>query len=245
MKIENIERLNEKIKNLSKIENIDLLNRYNNRIKENDKDIFNKYISQSRYSHNISIIEYINLRDYILSKKDLSKKYRILYNKNQSYFLSKENQYKIIDFIDIMNKILSKEIFDENYFQKENNIIEKIYEKMRKNDNEMINNENLIDYIYIDDYIRILFNYYIKKYNYKDLFIIEEKIEYYRDKDNIKKSNEIFISNKNIKDNNIDMKKYISEMKNQKIISDNNIIINKEKLNEYLRYQKIKENYNK
>ena len=185
------------------------------------------------------------MRDYILSKKDLSKKYRILYNKNQSYFISKENQYKIIDFIDIMNKILSKEIFDENYFQKENNIIEKIYEKMRKNDNEMINNENLIDYIYIDDYIRILFNYYIKKYNYKDLFIIEEKIEYYRDKDNIKKSNEIFISNKNIKDNNIDMKKYISEMKNQKIISDNNIIINKEKLNEYLRYQKIKENYKK
>ena len=245
MKIENIERLNEKIKNLSKIENIDLLNRYNNRIKENDKDIFNEYISKSKYSHNISIIDYINLRDYILSKKDLSKKYRILYNKNQSYFLSKENQYKIIDFIDIMNKILSKEIFDENYFQKENNIIEKIFEKMRKNDNEMINNENLIDYIYIDDYIRILFNYYIKKYNYKDLFIIEEKIEYYRDKDNIKKSNEIFISNKNIKDNNIDMKKYISEMKNQKIISDNNIIINKEKLNEYLRYQKIKENYNK
>ena len=41
------------------------------------------------------------------------------------------------------------------------------------------------------------------------------------------------------------MKKYISEMKNQKIISDNNIIINKEKLNEYLKYQKIKENYNK
>ena len=32
MKIENIEKLNEKIKNLSKIENIDLLNRYINRI---------------------------------------------------------------------------------------------------------------------------------------------------------------------------------------------------------------------
>ena len=245
MKIENIEILNEKIKNLSKIENIDLLNKFNNRLKENDKDIFNKYISQSNYNHNISIIEYINLRDYILSKKDLSKKYRILYNKNQSYFLSKENQYKIFDFIDLMNKILSKEIFDENYFQRENNIIEKIFEKMRKNDNEMINNQNLIDYIYIDDYIRILFNYYIKKYNYKDLFIIEEKIEYYRDKNNIKKSNEIFISNKNIKNNDIDMKKYISEMKNQKIISENNIIINREKLNEYLKYQKIKENYNK
>ena len=245
MKIENIEKLNEKIKNLSKIENIDLLNRYNNRIKENDENIFNKYISQSKYSHNISIIEYINIRDLILSKKDLSKKYRIKFNHNQSYFISKENQYKIFDFIDLINKILSKEIFDENYFQKENNIIEKIYEKMKKNNDEMMNNQNLIDYIYIDDYIRILFNYYIKKYNYKDLFIIEEKIEYYRDKDNFKKSNDIFISNKNIKDNNIDMKKYISEMKNQNIISDNNIIINKEKLNEYLKYQKIKENYNK
>ena len=33
----------------------------NNRIKENDKDIFNKYISQSKYNHNISIIEYINI----------------------------------------------------------------------------------------------------------------------------------------------------------------------------------------
>ena len=189
MKIENIEKLNEKIKNLSKIENIDLLNRYNNRIKENDKDIFEKYISQSRYSHNISIIEYINLRDYILSKKDLSKKYRILYNKNQSYFLSKENQYKIIDFIDIMNKILSKEIFDENYFQKENNIIEKIFEKMRKNDNEMINNENLINNIYIDDYIKILFKYYIKKYSYDDLFIIEKKIEYYKNIEDINMRN--------------------------------------------------------
>ena len=189
MRIENIEKLNEKIKNLSKIENIDLLNRYNNRIKENDKDIFEKYISQSRYSHNISIIEYINLRDYILSKKDLSKKYRILYNKNQSYFLSKENQYKIIDFIDIMNKILSKEIFDENYFQKENNIIEKIFEKMRKNDNEMINNENLINNIYIDDYIKILFKYYIKKYSYDDLFIIEKKIEYYKNIEDINMRN--------------------------------------------------------
>ena len=67
MKIENIEKINEKIKNLSKIENIDLLNRYNNRIKENDKDIFEKYISHSKYNHNISIIEYINLRDFILS----------------------------------------------------------------------------------------------------------------------------------------------------------------------------------
>lgn len=245
MKIENIEILNEKIKNLSKIENIDLLNKYNNRIKENDKDIFNKYISQSKYNHNISIIEYINLRDLILSKKDLSKKYRIKFNHNQSYFISKENQYKIIDFIDLMNKILSKEIFDDNFFEKENNIIEKIFEKMKKNDDEMINNQNLIDFIYIDNYIRILFNYYIKKYNYKDLFIIEEKIEYYRDKENFKKSNDIFISNKNLKIDNIDMKKYISEMKNQKIISDNNIIMNKEKLNKYLEYQKIKENYNK
>lgn len=194
MKIENIEKINEKIKNLSKIENIDLLNRYNNRIKENDKNIFEKYISQSIYNHNISIIEYINLRDYLLSKNDLSKKYRILYNKNQSYFLSKENQYKILDFIDLMNKILSKEIFDENYFQKENNIIEKIFEKMRKNDNEMINNENLIDNIYIDEYIKILFKYYIKKYSYDDLFIIEKKIEYYKNIEDINMRNNNKIS---------------------------------------------------
>ena len=194
MKIENIEKINEKIKNLSKIENIDLLNRYNNRIKENDKNIFENYISKSKYNHNISIIEYINLRDFILSKKDLSKKYRILYNKNQSYFLSKENQYKIFDFIDMMNKILSKEIFDENYFQKENNIIEKIFEKMRKNDNEMINNENLIDNIYIDEYIKILFKYYIKKYSYDDLFIIEKKIEYYKNIEDINMRNNNKIS---------------------------------------------------
>ena len=48
-------------KNLSKIENIDLLNKYNNRIKENNKDIFENYISQSKYHHNISIIEYFIL----------------------------------------------------------------------------------------------------------------------------------------------------------------------------------------
>lgn len=245
MKIQNFENIEKEIKKSQKIENIDLLNKFNNRLKENDIDKFKDYISISKYNHNLSLIDYINIRDYILSKKDLSKKYRIKFNHNQSYFISKENQYKIIDFIDLINKILSKEIFDDNFFEKENNIIEKIYEKMRKNDDEMINNQNLIDYIYIDDYIRILFNYYIKKYNYKDLFIIEEKIEYYRDKDNIKKSNEIFISNKNIKIDNIDMKKYISEMKNQNIISDNNIIMNKEKLNKYLKYQKIKENYNK
>ena len=194
MKIENIERLNEKIKNLSKIENIDLLNKYNNRMKENNKDIFERYISQSKYSHNISIIEYINIRDLILSKKDLSKKYRIKFNYNQSYFLSKENQYKIFDFIDLINKILSKEIFDENYFQKENNIIEKIFEKMRKNDNDMINNQNLIDNIYIDKYIKILFKYYIKKYSYDDLFIIEEKIEYYKNIEDINMKNNNKIS---------------------------------------------------
>ena len=194
MKIENIEKLNEKIKNLSKIENIDLLNKYNNRIKENDKNIFEKYISQSRYNHNISIIEYINIRDLILSKKDLSKKYRIKFNYNQSYFLSKEIQYKIFDFIDLMNKILSKEIFDENYFQKENNIIEKIYEKMRKNDDEMINHQNLINNIYIDKYIKILFKYYIKKYSYDDLFIIEEKIEYYKNIEDINMRNNNKIS---------------------------------------------------
>ena len=189
MKIENIEKLNEKIKNLSKIENIDLLNKYNNRIKENDKNIFEKYISQSKYNHNLSLIDYINIRDYILSKKDLSKKYRIKFNHNQSYFISKENQYKIFDFIDLMNKILSKEIFDDNYFQKENNIIEKIYEKMRKNDNEIINNQNLIDNIYIDEYIKILFKYYIKKYSYDDLFIIEKKIEYYKNIEDINMRN--------------------------------------------------------
>ena len=194
MKIENIEKINEKIKNLSKIENIDLLNRYNNRIKENDKDIFERYISKSKYNHNISIIEYINIRDLILSKKDLSKKYRIKFNHNQSYFISKENQYKIIDFIDMINKILSKEIFDDNYFQKENNIIEKIFEKMRKNDDEMINNQNLIDNIYIDKYIKILFKYYIKKYSYDDLFIIEEKIEYYKNIEDINMKNNNKIS---------------------------------------------------
>lgn len=242
MKIE-IEKINEKIKNLSKIENINLLNKYNNRIKENENEKFINLLSKSKYNHNISILEYIKIRDFILSKKDLSKKYRIKFNHNQSYFISKENQYKIFDFIDIINKILSNEIFDENFFEKENYIIEKIFEKMKKNDDEMIYNQNLIDNIYINEYIKILFNYYIKKYNYKDLFIIEEKIEYYKDKNNIKKS-DIFISNKNIKEN-INMKKIISEMKNQKIISDNNIIMNKEKLNKYLEYQKIREKYNK
>ena len=80
----------------------------------------------------------------------------------------------------MINKILSKEIFDDNFFEKENNIIEKIIEKMRKNDNEMINNQILIDNIYINDYIKILFKYYIKKYSYDNLFIIEKKIEYYK-----------------------------------------------------------------
>ena len=192
MNIKNIEILNEKIKNLSKIDNIDLLNRYNNRIKEKDNNIFKKYISQSKYNHNISIIEYINLRDFILSKKDLSKKYRIKFN-NQSYFISKNNQYKIFDFIDLMNKILSNEIFDDNFFEKEKNIIEKIFEKMRKNDDEMINNQNLIDNIYVDEYIKILFKYYIKKYSYDDLFIIEKKIEYYKNIQdiNMKNNNQI------------------------------------------------------
>ena len=180
MKIQNFENIEKEIKKSQKIENIDLLNKFNNRIKENDIDKFKNYISISKYNHNISLIEYINLRDFILSKKDLSKKFRIKFNHNQSYFISKENQYKIFDFIDLMNKILSKEIFDDNFFEKENNIIEKIIEKMNRNDNQIINNQNLIDNIYIDEYIKILFKYYIKKYSYDDLFIIEKKIEYYK-----------------------------------------------------------------
>lgn len=189
MKIQNFENIEKEIKKSQKIENIDLLNKFNNRIKENDIDKFKDYISISRYNHNISIIDYINIRDYILSKKDLSKKFRIKFNHNQSYFISKENQYKILDFIDMINKILSKEIFDDNFFEKENNIIEKIIEKMRKNDDEMINNQNLIDNIYIDDYIKILFKYYIKKYSYDDLFIIEKKIEYYKNIEDINMRN--------------------------------------------------------
>ena len=180
MKIQNFENIEKKIKENQKIENIELLNKINNKIKENDIDKFEKYISQSRYNHNISLIEYINLRDLILSKKDLSKKFRIKFNHNQSYFISKDNQYKILDFIDLMNKILSKEIFDDKFFEYENNIIEKIIEKMNRNDNQIINNQNLIDNIYIDEYIKILFKYYIKKYSYDDLFIIEKKIEYYK-----------------------------------------------------------------
>ena len=180
MKIQNFENIEKKIKENQKIENIELLNKINNKIKENDIDKFKKYISQSRYNHNISLIEYINLRDLILSKKDLSKKFRIKFNHNQSYFISKDNQYKILDFIDLMNKILSKEIFDDKFFEYENNIIEKIIEKMNRNNNQLMNNQNLIDNIYIDEYIKILFKYYIKKYSYDDLFIIEKKIEYYK-----------------------------------------------------------------
>lgn len=189
MKIKNFENIKKEIKEIQKIENIQLLNKYNNRIKENDIDKFKDYISISKYNYNISIIEYINIRDYILSKKDLSKKFRIKFNHNQSYFISKNNQYKIINFIDMINKILSKEIFDDNFFEKENNIIEKIFEKMRNNDDEMINNQNLIDNIYIDDYIRILFKYYIKKYSYDNLFIIEKKIEYYKNIEDINMRN--------------------------------------------------------
>ena len=189
MKIQNFENIEKEIKKSQKIENIDLLNKFNNRLKENDIDKFKDYISISKYNHNLSLIDYINIRDYILSKKDLSKKFRIKFNHNQSYFISKENQYKILDFIDLINKILSKEIFDDNFFEKENNIIEKIIEKMRKNDDEMINNQNLIDNIYIDDYIKILFKYYIKKYSYDDLFKIEKKIEYYKNIEDINMRN--------------------------------------------------------
>ena len=192
MKIQNFENIEKEIKKSQKIENIELLNKFNNRIKENDIDKFKDYISISKYNHNLSIIDYINIRDYILSKKDLSKKYRIKFNHNQSYFISKENQYKIIDFIDLINKILSKEIFDDNFFEKENNIIEKIIEKMKNNDDEMINNQNLIDNIYIDDYIKILFKYYIKKYSYDDLFIIEKKIKNSEKEKKIGLKNSIF-----------------------------------------------------
>ena len=194
MKIQNFENIEKKIKENQKIENIELLNKINNKIKENDIDKFKKYISQSRYNHNISLIEYINLRDLILSKKDLSKKFRIKFNHNQSYFISKDNQYKILDFIDLMNKILSKEIFDDNFFEKENNIIEKIIEKMNRNNNQLMNNQNLIDNIYIDEYIKILFKYYIKKYSYDDLFIIEKKIEYYKNIEDINMRNNNKIS---------------------------------------------------
>ena len=194
MKIQNFENIEKKIKENQKIENIELLNKINNKIKENDIDKFEKYISQSRYNHNISLIEYINLRDLILSKKDLSKKFRIKFNHNQSYFISKDNQYKILDFIDLMNKILSKEIFDDKFFEYENNIIEKIIEKMNRNNNQIINNQNLIDNIYIDEYIKILFKYYIKKYSYDDLFIIEKKIEYYKNIEDINMRNNNKIS---------------------------------------------------
>ena len=194
MKIQNFENIEKKIKENQKIENIELLNKINNKIKENDIDKFEKYISQSRYNHNISLIEYINLRDLILSKKDLSKKFRIKFNHNQSYFISKDNQYKILDFIDLMNKILSKEIFDDKFFEYENNIIEKIIEKMNRNNNQLMNNQNLIDNIYIDEYIKILFKYYIKKYSYDDLFIIEKKIEYYKNIEDINMRNNNKIS---------------------------------------------------
>ena len=194
MKIQNFENIEKEIKKSQKIENIDLLNKFNNRLKENDIDKFKKYISQSRYNHNISLIEYINLRDLILSKKDLSKKFRIKFNHNQSYFISKDNQYKILDFIDLMNKILSKEIFDDKFFEYENNIIEKIIEKMNRNNNQLMNNQNLIDNIYIDEYIKILFKYYIKKYSYDDLFIIEKKIEYYKNIEDINMRNNNKIS---------------------------------------------------
>lgn len=194
MKIQNFENIEKKIKENQKIENIELLNKINNKIKENDIDKFKKYISQSRYNHNISLIEYINLRDLILSKKDLSKKFRIKFNHNQSYFISKDNQYKILDFIDLMNKILSKEIFDDKFFEYENNIIEKIIEKMNRNNNQLMNNQNLIDNIYIDEYIKILFKYYIKKYSYDDLFIIEKKIEYYKNIEDINMRNNNKIS---------------------------------------------------
>ena len=194
MKIQNFENIEKKIKENQKIENIELLNKINNKIKENDIDKFKKYISQSRYNHNISLIEYINLRDLILSKKDLSKKFRIKFNHNQSYFISKDIQYKILDFIDLMNKILSKEIFDDKFFEYENNIIEKIIEKMNRNNNQLMNNQNLIDNIYIDEYIKILFKYYIKKYSYDDLFIIEKKIEYYKNIEDINMRNNNKIS---------------------------------------------------
>ena len=58
----------------------------------------------------------------------------------------------------------------------------------------MINNQNLIDSIYIDEYIKILFKYYIKKYSYDDLFIIEEKIEYYKNIEDINMRNNNKIS---------------------------------------------------
>ena len=194
MKIQNFENIEKKIKENQKIENIELLNKINNKIKENDIDKFKDYISISKYNHNLSLIDYINIRDYILSKKDLSKKFRIKFNHNQSYFISKDIQYKILDFIDLMNKILSKEIFDDNFFEKENNIIEKIIEKMNRNNNQLINNQNLIDNIYIDEYIKILFKYYIKKYSYDDLFIIEKKIEYYKNIEDINMRNNNKIS---------------------------------------------------
>lgn len=194
MNIQNFENIEKEIKKSQKIENIDLLNKFNNRIKENDIDKFKDYISISKYNHNISLIEYINLRDLILSKKDLAKKFRIKFNHNQSYFISKDNQYKILDFIDLMNKILSKEVFDDNFFEYENNIIEKIIEKMNRINNQLMNNQNLIDNIYIDEYIKILFKYYIKKYSYDDLFIIEKKIEYYKNIEDINMRNNNKIS---------------------------------------------------
>ena len=55
MKIQNFENIEKKIKENQKIENIELLNKINNKIKENDIDKFKKYISQSRYNHNISL----------------------------------------------------------------------------------------------------------------------------------------------------------------------------------------------
>ena len=163
---------------------IDLSQKYRNRLKENEeKRYFHRFsFIENQYNIKISFREYISLRDYILKDKN-RKSYKIIYNDKSHYILDINSQFKIFSFIKIINELLSFEIFDNEYYISEKNKIEKIENKMKEkylSNKDNINRINLIDNIYIDEYLMKLFRYYIEEYNMKDLFIIKEKIEYYR-----------------------------------------------------------------
>ncbi len=176
---------NEIEKNISELKNIiNLSQKYRNRLKENEEERFFHRFSfiENEYNIKISFKEYILLRDFILRDKN-RKSYKIIYNENSHYILDINSQFKIFSFLKIINELLSFEIFDNEYYISEKNRIEKIENKMKEkylSNKDNINRINLIDNIYIDEYLMKLFRYYIEEYNMKDLFIIKEKIEYYR-----------------------------------------------------------------